>query len=143
MNRNFEMNTENSATTEVFGLLNSLPGVIFYTDRELRFLFINSSFEKTFGVTQAQCVGKTVLDIFDNPEVNVINTCLSLANKGTCKDFEIMFSNKRGGVVTIRGQCLPDKDRDGITRGVIAIGQDVSMEKAAIEENRRNEQKVI
>lgn len=116
-------------------VLSSLPGLVSYIDRDLRYLYVNSAYQKWFGVSREQCLKSTIKDVIGESGLKAVQYHLEAAFRGVQQDFECEVSYKHIGTKRIRVQHIPDKDHSGSTRGIIALIHDVTKEKDALEGN--------
>lgn len=117
-------------------VLSSLPGLVSYIDRDRKYLYVNNAYEIWFGVSRKQCLKSTIKDVIGEAGMKAVQDHLDAAYRGDQQDFECEIPYKYGGKKHIRVQYLPDKDQSGFTRGIIALIQDVTKEKDALEQNK-------
>ncbi len=110
-------------------LIDNIPDVIYFKDRDCRFILCNDSMVKLIGKTsQEELIGKTYLDLFSenisglyiSDEKEVLKTGISLVNK------EEQVVNTDGSVKWNLITKVPIKDQNGEVTGLVGIGRDIS-----------------
>jgi len=111
-------------------ILDSMPAMIFYKDKENRFLRVNKVLADIFGLPKEEIIGKTALE-------------LSPAEKDYWKDDqEVMKSGQPkynimepaetpGGTLWFQTDKIPYKDSEGNTIGIIGFSIDITERKRA------------
>ena len=112
-------------------VLSSLPGLVSYMDRELRYLYVNNAYEKWFGVSREKCLTSTMTDVVGAAGVDSVKQYLTAAYDGKPQEFEREVPYKHGGTRNIHVQYVPDKTPEGSTRGIIVIVNDITEIKKA------------
>jgi len=107
-------------------LIESIPQKIFYKDKELIYVSVNSIYARDFGMLPQEIIGKTDYDLFPK----------EIANKKRADEMRIMNSTseeiyKEGDIVdsadrTIRIVRLPVKNSDGDVIGLLGIDWDIT-----------------
>lgn len=115
-------------------VLDSLTGLVSYMDRDLRYLYVNAAYEKWFGFTREECINRTMYDVVGEEAVQSVRERLDQAYAGTIQKFERRVPYKQGETRDVSVQYIPDKDASGFTQGLIVIVQDVTNERAVVEE---------
>lgn len=111
-------------------VLDSIPTSVFYTDKEHRFLRVNSTLCKALGYSLEQIIGKTLTELFPNLPPEQLSHFYESSN-------EVMRSGhpKRGFIEimpSVRGRRwfqndrLPFFNEEGKISGVICVAIDIS-----------------
>jgi diguanylate cyclase (GGDEF)-like protein/PAS domain S-box-containing protein len=119
-------------------LIRTIPDLVSLKDKEGVYLLCNPRFERLFGKTEAQIVGRTDYDLVSR---NVADSCRAkdmeaLSGKGPQSiEEEVTFADDghKEWLLTIKTSML---DAQGEVIGVLGIGRDMSMLKAAKETMR-------
>jgi PAS domain S-box-containing protein len=78
-------------------LLEATPTAIYLKDREGRYVRFNKAFEKLFGVTRAQWIGKTVFDLMPNEAEALTAKDQELFSGRDTQTYEAVFTNRVTG----------------------------------------------
>ena len=122
-------------------IIDSSPSMIFYKDRENRFILVNKAFMETIGLPKESIEGKTAFEVF--PEY---------AKKYWEDDLEVMTTNRKKlniteivktpkGLAWLRTDKIPYIDEQGNVIGVIGFSLDVTERKHAEEKLRESEER--
>ncbi len=120
-------------------LLDAIPIPVFYKDRSGRYLGFNRAFERFFGATKEQLIGKTVFDI-SPPELADIYYAKDneLFERGGVQQYQSQVLNALGVLrdVNIRKAVL--SDRQGAVTGLIGAVLDITERELADRELQRS-----
>jgi PAS domain S-box-containing protein len=123
------------------GLLDSIPDHIFYKDRNGIFLGCNASFARHLGKTDAEIIGKTVLDLFAPGECERFQKQdRQVLETGQQQRAEEWIDYPDGRRLLVEIIKTPFFGPDG-TLGLIGISRDIS-ERKVLEEQLRQAQKM-
>jgi len=121
--------------------------VIFMTDRGGTITYLNPAFEKTYGYSWDEVVGKVTPRILKSgklPEEQYTGFWNTLLSKKSLEGSDIINKKKDGSFVTMRGSANPILDDKGDIVGFVAIQRDVSEQtkveealKASVEDAKR------
>jgi PAS domain S-box-containing protein len=115
-------------------LMDNLPDVIYYKDRQSRFIRVNPAMARYHGFTQPEALlGKSDFDLFDEEharpayedEQRIIQTGEPLLN------FEEKEVFPDGRVAWVSTSKLPLRDADGKTVGTFGVSRDITARKVA------------
>ncbi|WP_178139294.1 PAS domain-containing hybrid sensor histidine kinase/response regulator [Desulfovibrio litoralis] len=123
-------------------VIDAIPDVVFFKDRNYRYVGCNKAFEALFGVVEKDIVGKIDLD-FLPPELvssNMITDrqALSGAINIVAEDITLNFNNKNLVLEIIK---TPYFSQEAQLLGLVCIGRDITMRKEA-EEMTKEAQKI-
>jgi len=114
----------------------NVPAFISYIDRERRYRFANASYYDFFGLAPQSIIGETMRDIHGEVLYQRIKPKLDEALGGMPVHFEQADDGPRGRR-TYNVTYLPDYADDHQVRGVYAMGQDITEQKALEEKLAR------
>ncbi|MBI5278506.1 MAG: response regulator [Burkholderiales bacterium] len=120
------------------GLINSIPDLVFYKDREGRFLGCNTAMAAAVGRPLKEIPGLTCRDLFaaDSAAVMEESDARVLRDlKG--ESYETWVTYPGGEQVLLESVVSPLYDEKGNARGVLGIGRDITQRKRNEEEIRR------
>ncbi len=123
---------------EVNTLLDSLPGMAFFKDKNLRYLIVNKIFCDAMGYAKEEIIGKTDFELlplhiaekYNADDLKVINS----GNVLYIREEQVLINSK---YVTIGTRKVPLKDENGNVIGLIGLGFDVTERKEAEEEIKK------
>ncbi len=115
---------------------------IFMTDVEGHIIFVNPAFEKLYGFTSDECIGKTprILKSGIYNEDVYKNFWITLLSKNAATG-EILNKTKKGSLITIDGYNTSILDSKGRITGFIGIHRDITEFKKQEEELIKSEDK--
>jgi PAS domain S-box-containing protein len=115
-------------------ILDSAPIIIFYKDRDGRFVRVNRAFSEALELPEEEFWGKTVFDLYST----------EIAKSMTKDDREVLTSRRpklniieqyesASGIRWVRTDKVPTFDKDGSPIGLVGFAQDVTERKQAEE----------
>jgi len=127
------------ARVQLKAVLDATPALVYLEDAEGRFLFVNAAFERLFGVSEAQILGKTAHEFSSGPNAAMLQRDRAQVLEARVpSEFERTFV-QAGGPHTYRALAIPlcdDNNRIEPHPGVYAvcsIATDITREKHAAE----------
>lgn len=118
-------------------LLNSLPGIVYCYDQNLKFLRWNKNFERVLEYSSDEIAGMSPLDFFEGQERELMSERIS-------EVFAFGMSDAEAGIVTKNGKKIPYYftgnriEIDGVTC-LVGVGIDMTELKQAENELKRNQ----
>lgn len=126
------------------GVINSIPDLIVFKDKNGVYLGCNKSFESFAGMEEKEVIGKTASDIFDR------DTADSLMYKekevlatGESLHHEEWITGPDGNAVLLDIGKTPFKGMDGTLHGLVGISRDITAQKRAEEERKKLQNQLI
>jgi two-component system, sensor histidine kinase and response regulator len=119
-------------------LINSIPDLIFYKDREGRYIGCNKAFTAMVGRPRDEIIGRTTHELFPAENANGIHErnmqCLR-----DLRDFssEVWVTYPDGERVLLDTRLSPLWDENGKARGVLGVSRNITERKRSEEEIRR------
>ncbi len=117
-------------------IIDSSPVMIFYKDRENRFIRVNKALAEAVGLPKQAIEGKTGLEVYPNQlpdywedDKEVIAS--GIPKRGIIRPFEMA-----GGMRWIQTDKIPYRDHEGQIIGIIGFGVDITERKKMEEEIR-------
>ena len=118
-------------------VLDMLPGLVAYFDRDLTYRFANATYAAWRGIGPDQIIGRHCRDIVGEANFPTVLPRLTEALSGTRVTYEYSLFDG-GNARRVQGSYVPDIDADGIVRGVVVLVTDISVRRdleARIAEN--------
>lgn len=119
-------------------LLNSIPSVVTYVDKNHSLQYVNDAFEKMFGIDRDKVIGKPIAEFLGKEAYHSIKDYMETALSGKQVHYEMEVPLKDGSRY-IDANYTPDFDKDGNVIGSIGLINDVS-EKKQIEKELKRKQ---
>ncbi len=122
------------ASDQLRAVLNGLPAVIAYWDRELRNVMANDAFAELFGREPSEMVGRSCREIL-GPELYRRHVpFIQHALAGETQLFDCEIVDCHGVTRYTQTSYVPDRDDDGEVRGFFALITDISARRRAEEQ---------
>ncbi len=116
-------------------ILNAIPVPIFYKDTEGHFTGINQAYEKFFGKTCEDLLGKTVFDIFPQVEAKTYyEQDLELLQQQGTKLYSVQLTDGRGVSHDVLAHKATFADHNGHVRGLLGALIDITDRKRVEDE---------
>ena len=113
-------------------IADAIPALISYMDKDLRYTYVNKTYEKWFNIKPESLIGKTVREFVGDDVYSKVYPFFKRALDGEIVSFE-QESKYPSGTKHIHVVYTPDKDQTtGEVKGVIALVNDIS-ERVAIQ----------
>ena len=116
-------------------IIDSSPLLIFYKDKEGKFLRVNKAFATALNIPEAQFIGKTVFDLYSaRIAQGMTNDDRDVLGSGKPKLNIIEQYESASGLRWVQTDKVPILDNDGKTIALIGFAQDITERKQAEEE---------
>ncbi len=109
-------------------VINAIPGLISYVDRDLRYVFANRGYTEWFGISPSEMCGKEMIEVIGAAGMGTVGPYLDRAFAGEAVTFEESVVYKGGKKRDVRGNYFPDIV-DGVVAGVVVHLTDITEEK--------------
>jgi PAS domain S-box-containing protein len=111
---------------EVGRLLDAVPAMVFYKDRENRFVQVNRQFIDTVGLPLESILGKTDYDVFPAQAAGFWRDDLEIMITGRAKRNLIQSIATNHGSRWVKMDKLPWLDENGKIRGIVGFSVDIT-----------------
>ena len=114
--------------SEIFNghILDQIPCLISYMDKNLNYLYVNAAYERWFGVSSEFCLKSNMVDVVGEEPLKAVKPYLQKALEGVEQNFEREVLYKNIGKKYISVNYIPDVNKDGMVEGIIIIMNDYS-----------------
>lgn len=119
----------------------SLPALISYVDRELRFRFHNAAHERFLGLEGDRLAGRPMVEVLGEPAFRIVEPYVARALAGESVRFEARIPFQPGHDRHVDVAYVPDLGEDGLVRGFFALVHDVDERVRALVAQRESEQR--
>lgn len=107
-------------------LVNVLPQFVAYTDAELKYRFVNQTYQEKFNLAPNDVLGKTLLEVIGQEAFERARPHVERVLQGERVRYHECYEYAQGGTRHIDGTLLPDVDEDGMVRGYYAVLTDIT-----------------
>jgi PAS domain S-box-containing protein len=114
-------------------ILDSVPALIFYKDKENRFIRTNRALEVALGLPKEELDGKSLFDLFPSQAEDYYKDDLEVINSSSPKRNIVETLETTAGVRWFRTDKIPYRDNQGNIIGVIGFSIDITERKWAEE----------
>jgi len=111
---------------EIRLVIDSVPMLLSYVDRDLRYRFNNKAYADWFGYAPEEVVGRLVWEIIGEAAYQNILPQLKLALAGQRVSYDTAMSYRQGGARYVLTELIPDIAPGGEVRGFVAYVQDIT-----------------
>jgi PAS domain S-box-containing protein len=136
----FVINRNKALGTVTETVLDNLPQLIAYVDKDQRYRYNNMAYERWFGTKPKDIYGKRLPDLLGAAAYRDIQPYVEQVLSGQPVTFERQLPYKGAGLRDVVVSYLPDVSPMGEVRGYYGIIQDVSQVK---ESERREQQRMV
>tara|TARA_R110002049_G_scaffold213899_3_gene385388 strand:+ start:868 stop:2820 length:1953 start_codon:yes stop_codon:yes gene_type:complete len=111
-------------------VINAIPELIAYVDKNLRYQFNNQAFEKWFGLSRQAICGREIWDVIGESSYKIVEKYVHQAMAGKTVTFEEKISYPSSGIVYIRSTYVPNFSETGEVTGFIVLTSDITQSKS-------------
>jgi PAS domain S-box-containing protein len=122
-----------ASETQLRTVIDTLPGLVAYVDRDQRYVFCSRTYEDWFGLRSEELVGRTVREVIGPAAHDQIGLQLAAALAGHRVEYESELAYPRGPR-WVRATYVPVLDPDKRVAGFVSLVLDISRVKRIEEE---------
>jgi len=115
----------------VLAIADTLPVMIAYLDRELRYLFVNRTLADWLGLPRKSIIGRTVREVLGDEIYAHRKPRLEAALAGEKQLFRTDYEHPTRGRLAVQADYAPHFGADGAILGLVLVIQDVTEQRAA------------
>ncbi len=113
-------------------ILDSVPALIFYKDRDNRFLRVNRAFCDIMGTTREELEGRAMIDIYSPEQAEAFwKDDLEVIGSGRPKRNIVEPMDSKGRTLWLQTDKIPYRDSRGNIIGIIGFSLDITARKKA------------
>jgi PAS domain S-box-containing protein len=127
---------------ELKRIIDSSPIIIFYKDKEGKFVRVNETFAKALKIPKEKFLGKTAFDFY-SAEIarGIAHDDLEVLQSGRSRLGIIEQYESESGMRWVQTDKFPILDKNGISTGLIGFALDITERKKAEEQLKESEEK--
>ncbi len=114
----------------------AFPALISYVDRDLRYRFVNATYERWLGVPAARILGQRAPEMLGEEALAVRRDSAERALAGETVTYEAELPFPDGQTRHIDFTYVPDVDENGDVRGFFALARDITERREAEQDAR-------
>lgn len=119
-------------------ILDSSPIMIFYKDRENRFVRVNEALAKAVGLPKEEIEGKNMWEIYDNESADYYwRDDKEVMSSGTPKLNIVEQMRNSSGTMWVQTDKIPYRSSTGDIIGIVGFSRDITARKKAEEDNAK------
>jgi PAS domain S-box-containing protein len=123
-------------------LLSNAPAMIYWLDKEGRFIIVNECFANLFNKSPEDIKGKYLYDLYpENISDKIYDDNMEIIESKTPKYNIEEFLETPKGMIWVRTDKVPYKDINGEVMGIIGVLSDITHQKQINEDIRKSEEK--
>lgn len=136
-----EINLEQieTAQKQLHLITDSIPALVTYIDKDLRYSYVNKGVEKSFGRPGDYFIGKSVAEIVGPESYEQMHPFFVKALTGEAGSFEIVRQFPTTGQVIGQLDVVPDFDERGEVRGIFSLLTDITQSRQGEHSLRESE----
>ncbi|MCB2195224.1 MAG: PAS domain S-box protein [Bacteroidetes bacterium] len=119
-------------------IVNSLPQLVSYCSTDLKYLYVNKTYEKEFGIKQEDIKNQKIIDLIGEKAYEKAKKYLQRVLKGEFVRYYEKFQYKNGSIKHIDGQLIPHLN-NGKVLGYYGVLTDISTYMEAREDLEKSE----
>ena len=117
-------------------ITDSLPALIAHVDRDQRYQFVNRAYERWFGLSPSQALGRTIREVLGEQLYRSVRPYVERALSGEQVSFTTEILGQGGQPRVVEATYVPDCEKQGDVRGFYALVLDVTDRNRAQHEAR-------
>ena len=117
-------------------IADSLPALIAQVDRDQRYQFVNRAYERWFGLSPSQALGRTIREVLGEQLYRSVRPYVERALSGEQVSFTTEILGQGGQPRVVEATYVPDCEKQGDVRGFYALVLDVTDRNRAQHEVR-------
>ncbi len=123
-------------------ILNSSPIIIFYKDKDGKFIRVNDAFAKALNLRKEDFIGKTVFELYsDKIAQNMTKDDLEVLNSGKEKLDIIEKYESKDGIRWVKTDKIPVFGESDEVTGLVGFAQDITKQKKIQSDLHKSEKK--
>ncbi|KAA3653299.1 MAG: PAS domain S-box protein [Proteobacteria bacterium] len=112
-------------------IIDSIPALIAYVDRQRNYQFANKGYAEWFGLTKESIVGRSIRSVFGDEAYDQISGYLDTASAGERVTYEYARKADKGRTVYARSVVVPEFDERDKVVGFFVLSIDITEQRAS------------
>ncbi len=122
-------------------IIDNLPVLISYVDKDLRYRFNNNAYSEWFGIPRESLHGKHVKEVLGDKGYEKVQAPIEAALSGQKVSYEMAIPYKNGEKRFVHAQYVPDIGEQGQVKGFFVLVEDIAKRKEAEDLLKESEKK--
>ncbi len=125
-----------------YGMVDAIPAMVYFKDRQHRYLYGNRAFVERINMRPEEMVGKTDHELFppEVAEAYIADDERVMATGEASMGVELPVTRPDGTIGWVSNSAVPYRDKTGSITGMVGIAIDITRRKRAEEELRRSQE---
>ncbi|MBE9607063.1 PAS domain-containing protein [Acetobacteraceae bacterium H6797] len=119
------------AQVELRAIADALPVIIAQVGPDLRYRFVNATYESWFGTPRDTLIGRTMLELIGEKAFEMVRHRLEAALRGEAVTYKASLPYRLGGHRDVQVEYVPRLGNDGQPDGFYALVQDITAQEQA------------
>ena len=117
----------------------NVPALIAKFDRDCRYQFVNQHYQKRFGLSKDQMIGKHARDILGPQAYQLVKPNMEKTLAGSQITYEVKVPSGTKDLRWVKATYVPDLNASGLVEGFYALVEDIHDHKTANENVQKSE----
>lgn len=127
-------------------IMDATPALISYLDVDFRYLRVNATYEKWFGIDAEQILGRKAEEVIGTKAWQMVSGYLQRARNGEAVSFDQQIPYTTAGLRWVHATYLPNIDANGLISGIVVhvfdIQERVTAEQKIAQLNQRLQRRI-
>lgn len=123
-------------------VVNAIPALVSHVDKDMRYKYVNDTYEKWHGIRCKEMIGRKVRDVIGEENWITVEPHIQTALRGELVEYEAEMVFQRQGTRHVWVRYVPDIGADGCVNGFVVVINDIS-DRVKMEKEKETLQKQL